>query len=352
MRASQFRSAATGPLASAGARDRVAYRPALLQDDDAEKDVIDQPDRLQQCIVRSVRQAEQQTDLGDGVAEHADHDDSPGPAHGVGGQVVGYRQQAQARLTGGEQCPCDGQDGGAERVGVDHGEQHETWRVLTAESGRRNQMPDQHKRERWQQFQNTAAKHQRQAPQQREGHVAAAARRFGLAAFGARLALILRRRSAVRSLADQSQDRALDGTASRPLGRETDHHHQRQAPGCVEQDAARPRVGRHDPQPDPQLRRAADRSEGGDHLAGDVVHESGGAHQHLGAKTAWGDRHSGGRRGSGRLRGLRDGLQRGDELVPLLRVLQYLEGPTRVVGVDLRSGAKAGHEGKKAGKDQ
>ena len=76
------------------------HRPALLQDDDAEEDVIDQPDRLQQRVVRGVRQAEQQPDLGERVAEHADHDDAPGPAHGVGGRSVGQCQQAQARLTG------------------------------------------------------------------------------------------------------------------------------------------------------------------------------------------------------------------------------------------------------------
>ena len=65
MRASQLRSAATGPLAPSGARSQPPHRPALLQHDDAEEDVIDQPDRLQQRVVRGVRQAEQQPDLGD-----------------------------------------------------------------------------------------------------------------------------------------------------------------------------------------------------------------------------------------------------------------------------------------------
>ena len=65
MRASQFRSAATGPLAPAGARSASPHRPALLQDDDAQENVHDQPDRLQQRLVRGIRQAEQQPDFGD-----------------------------------------------------------------------------------------------------------------------------------------------------------------------------------------------------------------------------------------------------------------------------------------------
>ena len=328
--------------------------PALLQDDDAEKDVIDQPDRLQQRVVRGARQAEQQPDLGERVAEHADHHDAPGPAHGVGGQLVGQCQQAQARLTGGEKCPRDGQDGGAQRIGVDHGKEHETWPIRAAKRGRRDQVADQQKSERRQQFEDAAAKHQRHAPQQCEGHVAAAVGCFGLAAFGARLAVFLRRHVAVGSLTDQSPDRALYGAARRPLDREADRQHQRQAPGRVQQDIARPGVGRHHLQPEPQLRHAADRSEAGDHLVGDVVQEPGGAHQHLGAKTVRGDRHGGRRRGGGGRRGLRDGSQRGEELVALLRVLQDLEGPARVVGAgaDLRAGANGGHEGKEAGEDQ
>ena len=49
--------------------------------------MVDQADRLQQRVVRGIRQAEQQPDLGDRIAEHAHHHDPPGPARGVGGRA-------------------------------------------------------------------------------------------------------------------------------------------------------------------------------------------------------------------------------------------------------------------------
>ena len=78
--------------------------------------------------MRGVGQAEQQPHLGDRVAEHAHHSDPPGPAHGVARRRGRGRCSSRRRGSiGREQDPREAKDGGADRVGVDHGEQHEPW---------------------------------------------------------------------------------------------------------------------------------------------------------------------------------------------------------------------------------
>ena len=80
-----------------------------------------------------------------------------------------------------------------------------------------------------------------------------------------------------------------------------------------------------------------------------MIEEAGGADEHIGTETAWGDRD--GCLGRCRLLlRLRDGLERLDELVALLRVLQDVERPTGIVLAYLRVDGRRKDE--KTGKDQ
>ena len=134
----------------------------------------------------------------------------------------GMRQQAQARLAGREHHPRDAQDGGAQRVGVDHREQHEPWRIVAAERGRRDQMADDQEGEHRQQFEDAAAEHQRHAPQQgqrrdRGGGAAARSRRSRRAP--RRLPPAARRRSAPGGPAPGSGAGRRGAPPTRPRGR-------------------------------------------------------------------------------------------------------------------------------------
>ena len=138
--------------------DQAADRAAALDDYDAEEDVDDQPDRLQQRIVRGVGEAEQQADLGDGVADHADDDDAAGPTHGVGGGQVGDVQQAEAVVGGGEHHARDAEQCLAQRDGVDDREQDQPRQRVAAEGGCGDQVADGEEAEHGQQFERAGGR--------------------------------------------------------------------------------------------------------------------------------------------------------------------------------------------------
>ena len=149
----------------------------------------------------------QQADLGDRVAEHAHHRDPPGPARGVGGGAVRDRQQAQPRLAGREHHPRDAEDGGAQRVGIDHRQQDE------ARQGHRRpaRSPRADGRRPGSRAPAAAPGRSGRAPAARGAAASAprSARRCGgsVSPLSARAsAFFLRRRPAVRRPADQRQD--------------------------------------------------------------------------------------------------------------------------------------------------
>ncbi len=146
-------------------------------------------DRLQQRIVRGVGEAEQQADLGDGVADNADDDDATDPAHGVGGGQVGDVQQAEAVVDGGEHHARDAEQCLAQRDGVDDREQDQPRQRVAAEGGCGDQVPDGEEAEHGQQFEEQADGHEGYAAEQDERGGEAATWGLDFALLGAGLAV-------------------------------------------------------------------------------------------------------------------------------------------------------------------
>ncbi len=328
------------------------HRLALLNDDNAEEYVIGEAECLQQRVVRSIRQAQKQPDFRNRITENGHHHEQPGPACGVGGCVIRDMQQSHTRLARREHHACDAQDRRAQTVGIDGRQQHEPRQIVATQRTSRDQMAADQKTEHRQHLENEPAEHQRHTTQQHQCRDTPMVGRLDLSPFGARLAAFVHRRAAVRRLADQRQDRPSDGGTDCPFDRKADDQYQRQAPRRVEQDTARPRVGRGNPQPVPQHRHAADSPQRADHLAGQVGQETRGTHQHRRPQTV---RHQrarrlprrlgcggrGSRGGLGRRRGRRscDHLQGRGDLRAFLRIVQHLQRPARIVRTDLGRGS-------------
>ena len=225
--------------------------------------------------MRGLGEAEQQADLGDGVADHADDDDAVGPTHGVGGGLVGDVEQAEAVVGRGEHHAGDAEQRLAQRDGIYDREQDQPWQRVAAEGGCGDQVTHGEEADHGQQLEQQADGHEGHAAEQNERGGEAAAWGFDFVGFGAVLAVLDGGHLiAVGGHAVERLDWAADRTADHPCDGDASQHGDGEAPGGVEQNAARPGGGGHDLQPAPQQGDTADGADSGDGFGRDVVEEA------------------------------------------------------------------------------
>ena len=123
------------PARALGRPEMRLHRAALLQHDHHQEEVHHERHQLHEGKMEARVEAEEEGDLGGGVAEDADADDAPRPEHRVARRVVARRQEPERWAGGTHQHPHGGEQDPRDDIGVGDGEDHELGDRAGAEAG-------------------------------------------------------------------------------------------------------------------------------------------------------------------------------------------------------------------------